>query len=59
MPKFKSDEGRAWAVVIAAFLGVGIITDGIGVSKLPLGINYTVDANAFFSDCKKALQRQI
>ena len=30
---FKPDEGRAWFVLVAAFLGVGIITDGIGVSS--------------------------
>ena len=32
MTSFKPDEGRAWVVLVACFLGVGIITDGIGVS---------------------------
>ena len=31
MADLKQDEGRAWLVLVAAFLGVGIITDGIGV----------------------------
>ena len=32
MADLRQDEGRAWLVLVAAFLGVGIITDGIGVS---------------------------
>ena len=32
MADLRQDKGRAWLVLVAAFLGVGIITDGIGVS---------------------------
>ena len=31
MSTFKQDEGRAWAVLVACFMAVGIITDGIEI----------------------------
>ena len=31
MLEFKQDKGRAWLVLFACFIGVGIIADGIGV----------------------------
>ena len=35
MKDFKQDEGRAWVVLVAAFLAEGLTADGIMVGRGP------------------------